>query len=279
MGDEIYNQTIFINEDVNIKHSEIVQQVGEGIDVHYTQFNKYLFCSEADAIYISQKIEYIDQAGIETIVFPIVSVTNSRKKPVEKFERLSFKIGGWVLKALGKNKTLVNVFFNTKFSKTEIPEIIISKHAKSMISMLRTLETFCNKHFVDYRLGSKIFEKTQTLVSNEEDKSNQVYDEGRDETKQTIYEEDKKMTYEIDEESSGEFVNLKETPNGIFIPTPPDIPEIDPNTLTEPYKEHILGTRSRLDQLIELINGGTWKSVSKKKGINIYTKLAESGLA
>ena len=175
--EEIYNQHIFMSGDSNIKHTEIVQSVGDGINVYYTQFNKFLICSEADAIYISQRIEYVDDAGIKTTAFPIISVTNSRKKPVEEFERLIFNIGGWILKALGSNKTLVNVFYNAKFSKTEIPETVISKHAKSVISMLRTLETSCNKNFVDYRLGSKIFEKTQTIILGEGGKMKQNYPE------------------------------------------------------------------------------------------------------
>ena len=69
------------------------------------------------------------------------------------------------------------------------------------------------------------------------------------------------------------------TDNGIFVPTPTDIPEIDPNTVNGPNKEFVLGTRSRLNKLIELINGGKWKSTTKNKEIKVYTKFSKSGLA
>lgn len=112
IGEEIYKQNIFINEDPNIILHENLQNVGEGIDVHYIQFNKFCVSERSDAVFVSQKIQYEDQSGIETIVFPIVSVKNFKKKPTDEFDRINFSLGGWVLKALGTNKTLVNLFFN-----------------------------------------------------------------------------------------------------------------------------------------------------------------------
>lgn len=141
IGNEIYKQNIFIDEDPNVIKTENIQQVGDKINVYYTQFKKFLIGEETDCVYLSQQISNPPESEDQTIVFPIVSINHYKKKATDDQERLNFKIGGWVLKPLGEHKTLVNVFMNVEFAKSEIPEPILSKHAKSLIAMLRTLES------------------------------------------------------------------------------------------------------------------------------------------
>lgn len=137
---------------------------------------------------------------------------------------------------------------------------MVSKHAKSIIGMLRVLETSCNKSYINYRFGSKIFEKTQTIVMDENKMTKSPYQiKPKEETKEEVYFEEKK-----EEISDSSDLTPKHTPKGIFVPTPTDIPEIDPSTVTGQYKEHVLGTRSKLNELISLINEGAWKRVSNK---------------
>lgn len=258
ISEEVYGQKIFMNSDSHIKHSEVIQKIGDGINLHYMQFNKFLISSESDAIFISQKIEYEDESGLETVVFPIISVKNSRKKVTEEFERLEFIIGGWVLKALGTTKTLVNVFYKVKYDRSEIPETFVSKNAKSMMSMIRTLEQACNKNFVNYRFGSKIFEKTMTILSNEDAEAVPVYEEAkqfRQKNKQA--EEAKEEVKEILETPT--IAEIKEGENGIIVPTPSDVPDLDPGSVNQEYKEYILETRNKLKSLIKMVNEGKWK--------------------
>eukprot|EP00344_Euplotes_crassus_P001101 CAMPEP_0197006980 /NCGR_PEP_ID=MMETSP1380-20130617/38317_1 /TAXON_ID=5936 /ORGANISM="Euplotes crassus, Strain CT5" /LENGTH=921 /DNA_ID=CAMNT_0042426863 /DNA_START=160 /DNA_END=2922 /DNA_ORIENTATION=+ len=281
IAEEIYNQEIFMKGNPYITKSEIIQKVGDGINVHYMQYNKFLISSEADAIFVSQKIEYVDESGLETIVFPIVSTKNSRKKEIDEFERLEFLIGGWVLKALGNNKTLVNAFYKIQYSKSTVPETIVSKNAKTMISMLRTLELSCNKNFVNYRFGSKIFEKTISILNHEDEGAAPVYEEAKkfqvnmpkEESKETPSLEELKL-----EPNPSKEIEFIETKNGLQVPTPTDIPDLDPNSVNQEYKEYILGTRAKLGEFIKMVNEGNWKRVTNKKDKRIFTKTAESGL-
>jgi hypothetical protein len=171
IGQIIEDNLIFSKLDSNVSNSSIIQNVGEGINIYYAQFKKFLISKESDLVFLSQRIDYLDEADNETIVFAIKSVNHYKKKATEEFERLNIGIGGWVLKSLSNNKTLVNVFYNVKFSSSEIPELLLSKHVKSLVSTLRILESQCYKNFKKFRLGSTIFEKNQTIIMHDNNKS------------------------------------------------------------------------------------------------------------
>lgn len=275
IGNEIYNQNIFLNEDPNVTATEVLQKIDTNINMYYTQFKKFLVSENADVVYLSQKIENPPEYEDESIVIPIVSVNHYKKKVTDDFERLNIKIGGWVLKSLGTHKTLVNVFFDVQIPKTDLPEILLSKHAKSLIAMLRTLESSCNKTYFNYHFGSKIFEKTQTMVMDENYQSKSYYEERKEDRK--------------DEEEVGEYIEKEETKvqtenkkpskhDFTIVPCPKDVPDIDPATVPEEQRQYIIGTRSRLGMLLDLINKGDWKQIANKKECRIFVKKGESGL-
>jgi len=148
---EIWAQKLFMRGSSNWLKLDVIQKVDETLRLHYMQFKQFWVSSESDTIFISQKIQYADESGLETTVFPIISIPNSRKPETEQFERFNVIIGGWVLRALGKNKTLVNLFFKVQYSRSEIPEWLASTNFKSVISMIRFLETSCTQKVCSYQ--------------------------------------------------------------------------------------------------------------------------------
>lgn len=273
IGSQIENGHIFIENDPNVNSIEVVQNIGEGINIYYIQFKNFLFSKEADLVFLSQKIDYLDDSGNDTIVFPIKSVNHYKKKATEENQRLHIETGGWVLKSLGNNKTLVNVFFNVKFPSTEVPNILLSKHVKTLVSMLRTLESQCNKLFKNYRFGSKIFDKTQTIIMNEENNTKSIYRE-KDEEEEEKFTDIRLSESEFDLRQS----EMAEKGGWTLVPVPSDVPEIDPSTVQGKYKEYVLGTRQRLGKLIDMINNGNWKKVSSKKECKVFIKKGDTGL-
>jgi len=267
IGAEITRQNIFIEEDSNIESTEVLQNVGEDINVHHIKFKKFLVSEVSDCVILCQKIENPEGASDSSIVFPIMSVNHYKKKAQEGVERLHIEIGGWVLKSLGAKKTLVNLFFNVKFPDSEVPELILSKHVKVVINMLRTLESLCNKTFFNYRFGSKIFEKTQTIILDENYQSKSIY--AKDEEEDAEFVEENKEESDDEDDSNSNCIRVK---------YPKDVYDIDPETLDERQREFIIGTRSKLRDLINLVNKRDWKQISDKKKTKIFVRKGETGL-
>jgi hypothetical protein len=250
IGDEISNKNIFISDDPNVQSTEILQNVGEGIDVYYVKFKKFLVADESDCVILSQKIINPEDSHDKSIVFPILSVNHYKKKAQEGIERLEIIIGGWVLKSLGNNKTLVSLFFNVKLQNSEIPELLLSKHAKSMINMLRSLESICNKSLEQIH--------PQKLVSLEEEEVEEQPGDEEEEVK--VRDDGTEIMYEQEEFGASRDPNSK----CIVVKYPNDVPEIDPSTVPESQRAFVTGTRGRLKELVDLINTGKWKRISHK---------------
>lgn len=263
IGDEISNKSIFISEDPNVQSTEVLQNVGEDIDVHYIRFKKFLVAEDSDCVILCQKIVNPEDSHDKSIVFPILSVNHYKKKAQEGIERLEITIGGWVLKSLGTNKTLVSLFFNVKMPSAAIPELLLSKHAKSMINMLRTLESICNKS-IERILPQKpvSVEEREEIQEPDEEEEIKVRDDG------------KEMMFEQEEFGASRDPKSK----CIIVKYPNDVPDIDPSTVPEHQRAFVTGTRGRLRELVDLINTGKWKRISNKKGVKIYVKKGESGL-
>lgn len=254
IGNEIYKQNVFISEDPSVLETEVIQNVGEDADVFHVKFKKFLMAEQPDAVVLVQKIQHRDSSKDSSIVIPVVSINHYKKKPVEGWERLEVKVGGWVLKPLGATKTLVNVFLNAKFPKTRVPEVVLSKHAKSLVSMLRTLESLCNKTYFNYRFGSKIFEKTQTIILDENNQSRMAYippELDEEEEEKLVDEEEEKVAngkpYVLESSNKPKTYSIK-------VPYPTDVEDINPDDVEDEHREYILGTRKRLTQLIDLTN-------------------------
>ena len=141
IADEIWTQDVFVNKDPSLIETEVVQNVGDDCNVYYVKFKRLLAADVCDLRIACQKIVNPPDNYDQSIVFPMVSVKAFKRNPTEDAERLELACGGWVLKPLTDRKTLVNIFFNLKFPTSKVPDPLLSKHAKTLISMLRTLET------------------------------------------------------------------------------------------------------------------------------------------
>lgn len=264
IGNEIANQNIFIQDDPNVVATEVLQKVSDNINVFCVKFNRFLVAEQSDVVFLCQKIENPVDSEDNTVAFPMLSISHYKKKPEEGTERLEVKLGGWVLKSLGATKTLVNIFFNMKFPLSAIPEELAGKHTKVLSSMIRTLDSACHKTYANHRLSSQIFDKT-LMMSKEETKSNDFA------SRQNLEEEKRG-----NQEDIYDIMNSKESFPKLEYPD--DIKEIDPSTLQEEHKQYIMGARSRLHELIDLINSDEWNYVKTKGKTRIYVKKSERGL-
>ena len=197
---------------------------------------------------------------ISQLFFPFISINHYKKKVEPEYERLELKLGGWVLKSLGTNKTLVNVFFNIKFPSSQIPEELNGRHLKSISSMIRTLDSVCRRNYQSQNIVSKIFERSADLKK--------LQDADDEEEKETI-DESKEIDFDTPSDS-------KESSTRIEYPT--DIPNIPIDKIADhKYKDQILGTRSKLKELVDLINQGPWKFLKSKNDTKMFVKKSERG--
>eukprot|EP00344_Euplotes_crassus_P000623 CAMPEP_0197017898 /NCGR_PEP_ID=MMETSP1380-20130617/79800_1 /TAXON_ID=5936 /ORGANISM="Euplotes crassus, Strain CT5" /LENGTH=147 /DNA_ID=CAMNT_0042445053 /DNA_START=423 /DNA_END=866 /DNA_ORIENTATION=+ len=146
--------------------------------------------------------------------------------------------------------------------------------------MIRFLETSCTKKFVHTKPEMKIFESDKShKPSLEISLNSEDGDSNNDQNCTEQFEESKDgSTTDCDTSPSMEMLKLRQDTDDIKVPVPTDIPEIDPNSINEEDKEHILGARYRLENLINLINKGKWKKVVQNKDRKTFTRTSESGL-
>lgn len=267
IADEIAKANIFIKEDSQSIASEVVQKIGDNMNIFYTKFSRFIVAEQCDLVYLCQRIQNPDDCEDKTIVFPFISNNHFKKKPEAESERLELRLGGWVLKHLGSGKTLVNIFFDIKFPTSEVPEVLNGRHIKSMLNIIRTLDSSLAKLYDHPRLGTRIYQRTSVKERIDDFDPNS-------ERKQDEEEEDKR-----DEEPSEvetQFASdSKESWTRVLYPT--DIPKLNPDKINSPYKEHIVGTRSRLNELVDLINTKDWKYVKSKNETKIFVRKSERG--
>mmetsp|Transcript_19248 Transcript_19248/g.22293 ORF Transcript_19248/g.22293 Transcript_19248/m.22293 type:complete len:483 (-) Transcript_19248:1230-2678(-) len=270
LGNEIANQNIFIQDDPNVAATEVLQKVSDNINVFCVKFNRFLVAEQSDVVFLCQKIENPANSEDNTVAFPMLSISHYKKKPEEGTERLEIKLGGWVLKPLGATKTLVNIFFNMKFASSEVPEEFTGKHIKTLSNMFRTLDGICRKNYMNSRLGSHIFHKAQDFLKGDNDVVDPITRKILDEEEEDKYAEERKSPA-LRPSSPGKNQDM-------FLEYPNDIKQVNPNSLKEEHKEYVLGTRSRLNGLIDLINDNSWKFLKTKNKTRIFVKKSEAGL-
>lgn len=269
IANEIWEQDAIIKNDSNVVETEIVQNVGDDCNIYYAKFKTFLasYLSQSDMVVACQKIKNSPESGDRTIVIPMVSIKAFKKKETSDVERVDIQCGGWILKPLTAKKTLVNIFFDIKYPKSEIPDPILSKNCKSIVSMLRTLEIACSKLFKYEHLGSTIFNRTVNGGEIEEDSGSDEVDAAQGQNKIEI-EEDKEWVPKMSSNDKNAF---------IIVPSPSDIPEIPAEDVKEEHKQYILETRRRLPELVSLVNELNWKFIKVKKGTRIFVSKSERG--
>lgn len=266
IADEITNGNILIKDDSNTIASDVVQKIGDNMSIYYSKFSKFLAAEQCDIVCLCQRIQNPAESEDKTVVFPFISNNHFKKKPEAESERLELRLGGWVLKHLGSAKTLVNLFFNIKFPKSVVPEVLTGKHIKSLLSMMRTLDSSLSKLYNHPRLGTKIYERTS--AKDRVDDFDPNSERKQDEEEEDKYEE----TPEIDLDTPND---SKESCTRVQYPN--DIPRLNPDKINSPYKEHIIGTRSRVNELVDLINTGSWKYIKSKNEMKIFVRKSERG--
>ena len=256
-----------MKNDSQVIDSELVQKIGDNMNMFYLKFNRFMIAEQSDIVFLCQKIQNPPDSDDKTIVFPIISVNHFKKKVEPESERLELKLGGWILKYLGSTKTLVNLFFNIKFPTSQVPEALNGKQVKTLLNMIRTLDSSLSKIHNRPRLGTKIFERVAGKDRVDEFDPNF-------ERKQDEEEEDEKIdeTKELDLDSPS---NTKHASTRVEYPD--DIMELDPNKVNSNYKEHIIRTRARLNELVDLINTGRWKFIKSKNDMKIFVRKSERG--
>ena len=261
IANEISDGNIFIKEDSHVTESEIVQKIGDNMNVFYAKFNKFLISEKSDLVYLCQKIQNPSDCEDKSIVFPIISINHFKKKPEPESERLELRCGGWVLKSLGTNKTLVNVFFDIKFPSSQIPETLNGRHLKSISSMMRTLDSIWRKKNIHQDIGSKLYDSSAA--------AHQAQSAGiEDEEEKEIIDESKEIDFDSPSDS-------KEASTRVEYPT--DILEIPAEKLDPKHKDLILGPRIRLRELVDLINKGKWKFLKTKNETKMWVRKSERG--
>jgi len=95
-----------------------------------------------------------------------------------------------------------------------------------------------------------------------------IKDEEENDESDNKFEEDKDFDSEMSSPSKHAFIK---------VPRPTDILDIPEDEIKEEDKPFVLGTRRKLNELIDLVNTGNWKKIKTKKETKIFVRKSERG--